>query len=300
MGRVGFLLLLVLVLSGCAGGIQLARQDLQGPDLPLYVKGTTYLYSDGGWERVRDVRGEEVSWLNHRGKVYKGSMDFILPATYWKTKKREGRRSFYPITGIFDRDGSDSLWPLYPGKSFRFLEKGRWRDLDGPERPYYRYWFCKVIGKERVSVLIGDFDGWRIECKRFNRRHRLREIRTWHYVPEVGHYVLYVRKVKRRPEKRVELLAILPPRDSLPQQTARLMDDSFQKALEFNRSGVPVRWTDPGSGVSGEVVPLGTFRTGDGLYCRRYRQTILSRGMERRYYGLACRIDGKWRVPYIE
>ncbi len=299
MGRIVILLLLIAVLPGCIGGIQGVRPDLQGPDLPLYVKGTTYLYSNGGWERVTEVRGGEVFWVNHRGKIYRGSRDFILPASSWKTRKREGRRSFSPLPGVFGKDGSDSLWPLYPGRSFNFLEKGRWREFDGPERPYYRYWFCRVIGEERISVLIGDFNAWKIECKRFNRRYRLREIRTWYYVPEVGHYVVFIRNVKRKPERRVELLAVLPPRDSLPQQAVRLMDDSFQRALEFNRSGVPVRWADPDSGVSGEVVSLGTFRTKGGLYCRRYRQTVTSGDIKGRYYGLACRIDGKWIVPQI-
>ena len=65
--------------------------------------------------------------------------------------------------------------------------------------------------------MAGDFDTFKIVCKRYyvsmnKNKSNLREVKTWNYAPQVGHYVLATTKYyyDKKP-RRQELLAVLPP-----------------------------------------------------------------------------------------
>ncbi len=45
------------------------------------------------------------------------------------------------------------------------------------------------------------------------------------------------------------------------------------------------------------MVPVRTYRTPAGMYCREYQQTVVVGGQPQQGYGTACRKpDGSWRV----
>ncbi len=97
--------------------------------------------------------------------------------------------------------------------------------------------------------------------------------------------------------KATVLLAVLPPTDGIPADARRKMNQSFQQAMEFKKSGESVSWSAPQAGVSGEIIPRGTFRL-DGSYSRRYVQRLKLSDVQRTYYGMAVRgANGVWGIP---
>ena len=84
---------------------------------------------------------------------------------------------------------------------------------------------------------------------------------------------------------------------SLDRADRLAMRRSTQTALEKNRTGAASAWRNPDSGNEGTVIPTRTYRTGQGQYCREYRQTITVGGKTEQAYGRACRQpDGSWRI----
>lgn len=73
--------------------------------------------------------------------------------------------------------------------------------------------------------------------------------------------------------------------------------DSFQHALEDNRSGTSTSWHNPDGDNSGTTMPIRTFQTADGVYCREFQQTIIIDDQPQEGYGTACRQpDGSWQI----
>jgi surface antigen len=124
-------------------------------------------------------------------------------------------------------------------------------------------------------------------------------VKTWFFAPEVGHYVLTSSKYYyRQNPRRQELLAVLPPLDGITPEARQKMDRSFQTALEFNKRGESVRWSNQQTGISGEIMASHTFKTSDGKYYRRYIQKLKLPDSHRTYYGMAVRgSDGVWAIP---
>ena len=283
---------------GCATGRQAIGPDLIPAQLPSYKEGTKYIYSNNTWEMVTAATPDMVSWVDHRGKVSSGSPNFIFRRAKWQTKKREGTREFQQRRGFF-LGNATTLWPLRTGNSYSYTEIGSWSEKDGPENSYLAKWTCEVVGTETISVMAGDFDTWKILCRRYNSAYRLREIKTWYYAPAVGHYVLSTSKYKyRKRSKRLELIAVLPDQDSLSTKVRRKIKASFQHAMEFKKSGISVPWSDPSSDMSGKTTPTGTFQLENGTFCRRYVQSLNQPEIQRTYYGMACRDSrGEWLIP---
>jgi surface antigen len=76
------------------------------------------------------------------------------------------------------------------------------------------------------------------------------------------------------------------------------MDATFQKAMEFKKSGESVPWSLPNAALSGEITPTGTFRLANGSFCRRFVQKVKLADGHRTYYGMAVRnSDGVWVIP---
>lgn len=80
------------------------------------------------------------------------------------------------------------------------------------------------------------------------------------------------------------------------------------EALESKLSGATVAWHNPGSGTSGSITPVRTFRNRDGRWCREYEKQVQGEGWgggllltgsgsER---VIACREDdGRWVTRLI-
>lgn len=298
------LLFLILIFPiGCSTAPQPAGTNIVSPSPPSYELGTTYVYSNGSWETVAGISPQVVTWQDHRGNVYNRYPDFTYRSVNWKTRKREGSRQFGPFSYYFVK-GNNSLWPLQKGNVSSFKEMVTSRKIGGPEKSYQVNWTCEVIGTERVAVMAGGFDTWRIDCKRYNNfqdpsKARVREIRTWYYAPEIKHYVLTERHYSsRKSARRLELLAVLPPLNELPDVTRNRMSSAFQAALEYKKRGETAAWSIPSTSWSGQITPTGTFKLADGVFSRRYIQKVNYPDGQRIYYGLAVRnSDGIWLVP---
>ena len=297
-------MLLVLTLWGCASS---GRIDAVLPDpvpLPVYLKGTTYIYSDGKTETVQAVARDQVTWRNHRGHLSSGSPDFTYRRSVWKTGSRSGTRSFRGRNDWLGNPSLPSLWPLQVGNTARHIETGNWRDAEGKDHSYQTQWRVEVVGKERVRVKAGNFDTWKIVARRFSSsrafgKSRVREIRTWHYAPEAGHYVKLAQRYSGgRSPRAVELVAILPPPVLSQTGAQSRFGSNFQQALENNPSGVPLPWHLTEKALSGTTTPTATFRLKSGIYCRQYIQTVTRRGENHSFFGLACRMEnGEWKTP---
>jgi hypothetical protein len=310
-GNLLYFTLLVIVFAilyfiryGFAEAQQHTGNRLPSAPLPAYRQGTTFVYSDGAWEIVVANSAGQVTWRDHRGYVSSGSADFTRRRTQWQTRTRQGTRQFEARKDLWVRQKT-SLWPLQAGNAAAYTETGIWQRKGEPENTYRANWACEVVGTERVSVMAGEFDTWKIECKRYaggrvSAKSRLREIKTWHYAPEIGHYVLATRRyyTGKAPE-RLELLAVLPPLEGLSASAKRQLQSKFQKALESKKSGESMKWSLPDKTLSAEIMPTATFRLDDGRYSRRYVQ-ILNRPEGRQaYYGMAVRdAKGRWVIPH--
>ena len=300
-------LLAALSAYGCASVP--AHSDAAGPrlepaPLPAYSQGTTFVYSDGKWETVIDTTGGVVTWKDYRNYTYSGSPDFTYRPSIWQGKTLSINRQFGPRSDLFIKN-TTTLWPLRAGNSASYSEKGTRVSKGGAQSNYQTVWACSVPGTERVSVMAGDFDTYEIVCKRYSvsrkkkTRFRLREVKTWNYAPEVGHFVLVTTEyyTGKKP-RRKELLAVLPPLNSISAGTRRQIKRNFQQALESNKSGQTARWSSAELRASVETMPTRTFKTPDGNYSRRYIQKLTLPDGQRTYYGMAVRnAGGVWEIP---
>ena len=292
-----------LLIFGCASAPRSTGPTLDSVPLPTYEGGTTYIYSDGKWETVLDSSSEVVTWRDYRNYISSGSRDFTRRRTKWETKTRQGTRQFGPRRDLIGKSAL-TVWPLRVGNIANYSETGTWFDKDGVSSTYHSEWSCEVPGTEQVSVMAGEFDTWKIVCKRYRlskskSRSNIREVTAWYFSQKVGHYVLTTSKYyyDKKPRRR-ELLAVLPSLDGISPDARLKMERSFQQALEIKKSGDSMPWSSQQSKIFGETIPVNTFKTADGKYCRRYVQKLELPGRRRTYYGLAVRdADGVWKVP---
>lgn len=70
------------------------------------------------------------------------------------------------------------------------------------------------------------------------------------------------------------------------------------EALERVLSGDTLTWTNEGSGATGSITPLRTYRAPDGQWCREFRETTTSPAANEQQLGIACRDgEGTWTPP---
>ena len=75
-----------------------------------------------------------------------------------------------------------------------------------------------------------------------------------------------------------------------------LAGEAVQEALESRLSNETHRW-DSGSGSSGTVMPVRTYRIKSGHYCRNYLETLAKNSQHLSADRTACRDSrGVWRV----
>jgi surface antigen len=299
-------LLLAMLAFGCAAipaSSGPAGPRLEPAALPSYSQGTTFVYSDGNWETVIDTAPGMVTWKDHRNYIFSGSPDFTYRPSKWEGKTRSVTRQFGPRTDLYARSAT-RVWPLRAGNFANYSETGTWVEKDGTQSSYRTDWSCAVTGTERVSVMAGDFDTFKIVCRRYyvssnKNQSRLREEKTWNYAPEVGHYVLATtRYYYDKKPRRQELLAVLLPLNGLSAEARRQIERSFQQALEGKKSGQSVSWSSAKLRASVETMPTQTFKTVEGSYSRRYVQKLTLPDGQRTYYGLAVRnANGVWTIP---
>ncbi len=75
------------------------------------------------------------------------------------------------------------------------------------------------------------------------------------------------------------------------------MQQNAQYALEHTRTNQATGWRNPDTGNFGSVMPVETYQTSTGQYCREYLQTVVIGGQQQQAYGTACRQpDGSWKI----
>ncbi|MGD9327069.1 MAG: hypothetical protein PVH85_31875 [Desulfobacterales bacterium] len=294
---------LLILPTGCSTALKTDGVHDDSVALPSYELGTTYVYSDGSWETVADISPQLVTWHNHRGNVYQRFPDFTYRSAKWKTRKRYGKRQFVPRSDLLFKKKT-SLWPLKVGNVSGISEMVTSNNPGEPPKSYRVNWSCEVIGTERIAVMAGQFDTWKIVCKRYNNsknpsKAKVKETRIWNYAPEVEHFVVTERHYAgRKAARRLELLAVLPPLSRLPDVTRQQMNSAFQMALELKKSGETAAWSIPDTSWSGQITPTDTFKLADGRYSRRYIQKLNHPDGQRIYHGLAVRDSkGVWFIP---
>jgi hypothetical protein len=294
----------LIIASACTSIPDTPNPDPGAAPLPFYQKGMTFIYSDGSWETVTAVAPKTVAWRNDRGKISKGSPDFTYRQVEWQVDSRRGFREFKPRSNLLVQ-GRDTLWPLQVGNTVTYMESATWVDREGVKQSSQRHWACRVVGTEKVSVMAGEFETWKINCNRYkisrkkNNKSRLREARTWYYAPQIGHWVMVTSTYNyNKFPRHLELTAVLPPTNGLSAKTQLHIDNRFQNALESYASGNAMSWSIPGTNISGGTIPVGTYKMPNGTYCRRYVQTLTVSNNQKTYYGMACRdTTGQWTIP---
>ena len=299
-------LLLVMVFSGEVSHAAKPGNTLglKAAPLPKYRAGTTYVFSDGTSETVIKVSREGITWRSYRGTISTGTPDFIKKRFKWQTKNRYGYREFKQTTFLMSPP-TPSIWPLEVGKKTRFDENGRWFDQLGLEHRYDSFWNCEVKGTERVSVGAGDFDTWKITCKRYPDKFRAtsktREYRTWYYAPAINHWVIEERDYNGYRENRMkELVAVLPDLQTFTTEEDDILaiQKQFQNALEANQLGDTNVWENFGQQLVIGVTPVKSFKHSGGGICRQYLQVLAKEGLPYEFPGIACRTEqGRWTIP---
>jgi hypothetical protein len=215
---------ILMTASSCATTGDSSGPKLGPAPLPTYKVGTTFKYADGTWEKVTAIEPGMVTWTDNRGATFSRSPDFTYGAAKWHRQTVQGTRRYMLKKGLIVKKRT-SLWPLQKDNAVSYTEMGNWQRNEEPARSYQVDWSCRVEGTERVSVLAGEFDAWKIVCIQSTvpgstGSSRILETKTWYYSPEIEHPVLITSHYHRdRRSERLELKAVLPPNDGTAADT---------------------------------------------------------------------------------
>lgn len=176
--------------------------------LPRYEPGQAFIFDNGRVEQVDEVKGARVSWRARSGRPYVRSVNPVVPILEWSFRGQAGTRN---IVGDPDR-----LWPLAAGRRVQFRTVNITTERNKKERRSVHLWSCTVQRTQRLVVPAGAFDTHPIQCDRFSPNSmRVLERLTWHYAPEVDHYVRReARDMNDGTSDVYSLYAALPPREA--------------------------------------------------------------------------------------
>ena len=277
-------------------GVPIAAGAMAPAGLPSYRTGDKYYYSNGSYKKITRMSPSEIEWISNRDRKSVTTSDPMAPGLYRETRTREYVKKSGPTVG--------DIWPLAVGKSSSFSTNVAFKSKDTIRQGSFKQlWSCSVKGAERVRVIAGTFDTYRISCTRKSRstsrgKMYYRQTVVYHYAPEIGHYVRYESRTKGKAPYVRELIAVRPDIGFLSDKNARNIRHTFQDALENYQNDKIVSWSDKNSGVKTTTAPVQTFQTADGKFCRNYRQVINQGDGDRLYVGVACREDKlKWLTP---
>ena len=264
--------------------------------LPIYRTGDKYYYSNGTYNKIIKASPGVIEWENSAKRRSVTTADPMAPQLYLETKTREYAKTSDPAVG--------DIWPLAVGKTSSFVTEVKFRTkADGTEGDFRQLWGCSVDGAERVRVLAGVFDTYRVSCKRKFRslttgKTFYKQTVVYHYAPEIGNYVRYQSTPKGGATYVRELIAVRPDIGFLDDKTAKNIRHTFQDALENYQNDQVVNWKSNNGKIRTSTTPTQTFQAADGKFCRNYRQVVNQADGDRLYMGVACREDKlKWLTP---
>ena len=181
--------LLTLALAGCSGDapgpsvqkLPFVQKSTKAEPLPLpnYTTGSWFEFDDGSRDMVVEVFDEKVIWEDERGRWYASYRNPALPRIRWS----RGAANVQADPRV--------LWPLQPGNTARFNELRKKFEKNGNVERRKRIWSCEVEDGERITTAAGSFDTYPITCQRRSRGRSDRPLSalTFHYAPEIGHFV---------------------------------------------------------------------------------------------------------------
>jgi surface antigen len=72
---------------------------------------------------------------------------------------------------------------------------------------------------------------------------------------------------------------------------------AMQNAFEYTPTNASAGWRNPDSGNSGTFVPMRTYQSQAGQYCREVQTTVMVGGRREQAYTTGCRMpDGSWKI----
>ncbi|MEH6823711.1 MAG: RT0821/Lpp0805 family surface protein [Motiliproteus sp.] len=81
----------------------------------------------------------------------------------------------------------------------------------------------------------------------------------------------------------------------LTDEDTQKADQALQQALETLPSAQKQHWENSNSGNSGTLIPLRSYKSVAGYYCREYRELVRIRQRQAVYFDTACRSkNGNW------
>lgn len=270
--------------------------NLRLEELPVYERGSTFVYSDGSIERVVATKGSTVRWAGHDGTHFTADRNFLLPWSYWQTSAERGT-----ATLVGD---PNSFWPLLGEQEIRFsaqIAVQNRADTSDVEQTT-ESWRCRVIGDDRLRVMAGTFDTLIVGCDRHGGRSSQATRRVWHFAPELGHYVRRDERFDNPAlDRSTELVAIQPAAPGWPPVARAALDRAVQQALDSAPDGAREDWSSSGVETEVTIQPAARFRQADGTTCRSYLQIWSGSEGERYFPGTACLGDsGEWRIPGLD
>jgi len=296
IGGVGFVLAACNIATVTPNSKYFAAQPISGPNvppaaLPQINPGDKFYYANGWREQVVSTEGETVNLINKSKRKLVNFRNFVIPAPYLEGSKAEYFKETRVPTNV--------LWPLKIGNKTRFTTEGLSKSKTSPrESKYSQKWSCEVEGTERVRVLAGEFDTFRIKCDRRSSTNKWWQSYTWFYAPKLNTYVMRRSFHKKNGESVRELTALRPSLSEEPKHIRIGIVRTWQDALENAKSGDIRSWTDRKTGTSVQIEPLKTYQAKNGLFCRTYKQYLTRDNAPRLYAGVACRTGKlKWRTP---
>ena len=269
---------------------------LTAVDLPAYLPGTTFIYSNGDTERVLGAKDLVVRWGRSDGTTFSAHRNFLLPKSYWTSGKQRGTAK---ISGK-----PDKLWPHREGSAVSFEAKVTMQQGSdaGSTKRRTDQWRCQNNGTEQVSVDAGTFDTQVLVCSRGADPTSPEIVRTWYYAKDVGHYVRFV---EVQPEidttESIDLVAIRPGALSWPPIVRAALTRALVHALEKAEETARLPWTSSGVKTRVTIKAKSKFVADDGKTCRRFTQIWLENGQQRNFPAIACKSpSGKWSIPGLE
>ncbi len=259
--------------------------------LPTYAVGDTFTFDNGRSYRVERISAKtgQIKWRRGRSRTYYGPPNFVIPYRKWSNRRARGS---------FETDAEDdTLWPLSVGASDYFVGRSESRRKGRDQKSQsIRAYDCEVDGTRTLSLAIGTFDTYRVVCRRYTRGRSLSRVYHWYYAPAIGHYV-QKDTFKRHGEmtSSMKLTSVLRADRGLTEAARAIRNELLTEALEKLPSGTVRDWQDPVSKIGVAVTVAGTFKTGSGAFCRRYRQEITLGSQTRVDPGIACRTQDGWQ-----
>lgn len=176
--------------------------------LPRYEPGQAFIFDNGRVEQVAEVTPTRVMWRARSGRKYIRAANPVVPILEWSFRGQSGTRN---IVG-----DPDKLWPLAAGKRVQFRTVNVATERDRQLRRSVHLWTCTVQRQQRLRVPAGVFLVYPIQCDRFSPNSmRVLERLTWHYAPEVDHYVRReARDMNDGTSDTYSLFAAIPPREA--------------------------------------------------------------------------------------